>query len=107
MNGRNWQHAHQRLTQAVSSMAISPKSLGQRLDHAYWHHLHGLHEDEIPSELAHELTTLKQTLAHALDLKEKDVKEAAKAIVDLHTKVWACHEEAVQNEIRRNAEAQG
>jgi hypothetical protein len=100
-NNLGWLHANERLTKAVRSLAVSPKTLPVRLDETYWNHLHGLHEDELPNETQLALTDIKNKLTGglALALEESAAVEIAKAICDLQSMVLALRQEAldVQN----------
>ena len=105
-----WRHAHERLSQAVCDLATSPKSLGVRLDRVYWNHINDLREEELPPEFQQDLANLKSKLGRgqALALTNPDNTDDAVAIAqalhDLHLRVWALRQEALDGELRRNVE---
>jgi predicted DNA-binding ribbon-helix-helix protein len=106
MNDFCWLHADQRLTQAVRSLAVSPKPISVRLEEMYWNHLHGLHENELPVETQLKLTDIKNKLTGglALALNEAVAVEIAKAICDLQSRVLALRQEALEAQLRSDLE---
>jgi hypothetical protein len=87
----SFRHAHQRLSQAIRSLASNPNPLTERLDFCYWHHIHDLHEDELPADAQQDLVDLKDELRSWQALPPAERAEAAvglaTAVCDLHSKV--------------------